>query len=98
MIGSSGHSISGDSVWSFHVWNEMFFKRLDVDCKLMKLAAKCGDGWQAVDATPQELSAGGSVLGTLPSYQMGPASVKLVKRNLHPYLQSQIINQIGATI
>ncbi|CAE7448441.1 Tgm3 [Symbiodinium pilosum] len=55
-------SSNTDSVWSFHVWNEMFFDRNGTGA----------DGWQAVDATPQEESAG--------RFQMGPASVNQVKQ------------------
>lgn len=80
-----GYGVSSDSVWSFHVWNEMYFKRQDIDCKMLGLRARCADGWQAVDATPQEHSAGGSVAGSLPVYQMGPASIKLIKANKHPH-------------
>lgn len=53
-----------DSVWSFHVWTEMYMRRPDV--------GKQANGWQAVDATPQEESGG--------RFQMGPASVKMVKK------------------
>ncbi|XP_030844293.1 protein-glutamine gamma-glutamyltransferase E isoform X2 [Strongylocentrotus purpuratus] len=56
----------GDSVWNFHVWNEAWMTRRDLD--------KGYDGWQAVDSTPQELSQG--------KYQCGPAPVKAVKRGI----------------
>jgi len=46
---STNKEKSDASVWNFHVWNEMFFKRTDV---------KDGDGWQAVDSTYQELTSG----------------------------------------
>ena len=39
-----------DSVWNFHVWNEVWMARPD-------LQAGYG-GWQAIDATPQETSEG----------------------------------------
>ncbi|XP_044172824.1 protein-glutamine gamma-glutamyltransferase K-like isoform X1 [Acropora millepora] len=52
-----------DSVWNYHVWNESWFKRPDLP--------DGHDGWQAHDATPQELSAG--------VFRCGPASVKAVK-------------------
>ncbi|CAE7939985.1 TGM3 [Symbiodinium sp. KB8] len=55
-------SSNSDSVWSFHVWNEMYFARTEPGA----------DGWQAVDATPQEESGG--------RFQMGPAAVKQVKQ------------------
>ncbi|KAJ7377337.1 hypothetical protein OS493_029696 [Desmophyllum pertusum] len=52
-----------DSVWNFHVWNECWFKRLDLP--------DGHDGWQAVDGTPQESSEG--------VYQCGPASVNAIR-------------------
>ena len=39
-----------DSVWNFHVWNEVFMARKDLP--------KGYGGWQAIDATPQEASDG----------------------------------------
>ncbi|XP_055590398.1 annulin-like [Uranotaenia lowii] len=59
---------SSDSTWNFHVWNELWMKRED----LGQESADLYDGWQAVDATPQELSDG--------MYKLGPAPVKAVKR------------------
>ncbi|XP_054723069.1 annulin-like [Uloborus diversus] len=54
-----------DSVWNFHVWNETWMQRPDLEP---------GDygGWQAVDATPQEESDG--------LYRCGPSSVAAIKR------------------
>ncbi|KAK3799550.1 hypothetical protein RRG08_019350 [Elysia crispata] len=52
-----------DSVWNFHVWNESYFRRLDLP--------KGYDGWQAHDATPQETSEG--------VMRCGPAPVKAIK-------------------
>ncbi|KAJ1123908.1 hypothetical protein NDU88_002375 [Pleurodeles waltl] len=54
---------STDSVWNFHVWNEGWFTRPDL--------GSAYDGWQVLDATPQERSEG--------KYQCGPASVKAIK-------------------
>uniref|UniRef100_F6QUA3 protein-glutamine gamma-glutamyltransferase n=1 Tax=Ciona intestinalis TaxID=7719 RepID=F6QUA3_CIOIN len=54
---------TGDSIWNFHVWNEGFFRRPDLP--------KGYDGWQAVDATPQEESSG--------VMQCGPAPIKAIK-------------------
>lgn len=39
-----------DSVWNFHVWNEVWMSRPDID--------RMYGGWQAIDATPQESSGG----------------------------------------
>ncbi|XP_069508508.1 protein-glutamine gamma-glutamyltransferase E-like isoform X2 [Ambystoma mexicanum] len=52
-----------DSIWNFHVWNEGWFVRKDL--------GSFYDGWQILDATPQEQSAG--------LYCCGPTSVKAIK-------------------
>ncbi|KAG1715028.1 Annulin [Nymphon striatum] len=54
-----------DSVWNFHVWNEVWMERPDLE-------PESYGGWQAIDATPQELSDGLS--------RCGPAPVKAVKK------------------
>ncbi|XP_011688934.1 PREDICTED: annulin-like [Wasmannia auropunctata] len=53
-----------DSVWNFHVWNEVWMKRLD-------LSPDCS-GWQAIDVTRRELCDG--------AYYCGLASVAAVKK------------------
>ncbi|XP_078687728.1 coagulation factor XIII A chain-like isoform X1 [Branchiostoma floridae x Branchiostoma belcheri] len=58
-----------DSVWNFHVWNEAWMARPDLP--------EGYGGWQALDATPQELSDGKS--------QCGPCPVSAIK-NGHVYL------------
>ncbi|XP_075033806.1 protein-glutamine gamma-glutamyltransferase E-like [Mixophyes fleayi] len=59
-----GNSLGGtDSVWNFHVWNEAWFTREDI--------GSFYNGWQVLDATPQERSEG--------VYRLGPTSVKAVK-------------------
>ncbi|KAG0729864.1 Annulin [Chionoecetes opilio] len=55
--------LNSDSVWNFHVWNEAWMTRPDIGEEY--------DGWQAVDATPQEESDG--------QYRCGPASLKAIK-------------------
>ncbi|KAM5245853.1 protein-glutamine gamma-glutamyltransferase E [Ctenodactylus gundi] len=52
-----------DSVWNFHVWNEAWFVRIDLGPSY--------NGWQVLDATPQERSQG--------VFQCGPASVIAVR-------------------
>ncbi|XP_051000568.1 LOW QUALITY PROTEIN: protein-glutamine gamma-glutamyltransferase E [Acomys russatus] len=52
-----------DSVWNFHVWNEGWFVRPDLGSQY--------DGWQVLDATPQERSQG--------VFQCGPASVIAIR-------------------
>ncbi len=51
-----------EGVWNFHVWCDAWMKRPDLTGH---------DGWQAVDATPQETSGG--------EYQLGPAPVSAVR-------------------
>ncbi|KAM3922471.1 protein-glutamine gamma-glutamyltransferase E-like [Leptodactylus fuscus] len=58
-----GKSMSKDSLWNFHVWNECWFSRSE-------LGSQYG-GWQVLDSTPQELSGG--------VYCCGPASVHAIK-------------------
>ncbi|XP_053569031.1 protein-glutamine gamma-glutamyltransferase 4 [Bombina bombina] len=54
---------SSDSVWNFHVWNDAWMRRPDLPAGY--------DGWQAIDATPQELSQG--------IFQCGPCSLTAIK-------------------
>jgi len=49
------------------VWNECWMKRPDLPTGY--------DGWQAVDATPQEVSLG--------LYQTGPAPLTAIKNGKH---------------
>ncbi|XP_072165273.1 protein-glutamine gamma-glutamyltransferase K-like [Diadema setosum] len=58
--------LSNDSVWNFHVWNEVWMARPD-------LIEGMG-GWQVVDATPQETSEG--------IFQTGPAPKMAIKQGL----------------
>lgn len=53
---------TADSVWNFHVWNEIWCKRKALGINF--------DGWQVVDATPQERSGG--------IYRLGPASLAAI--------------------
>ncbi|KAK3085742.1 hypothetical protein FSP39_008070 [Pinctada imbricata] len=58
--GSLNHlpELSSDSVWNFHVWNEVWTARCDLEPGF--------DGWQVIDATPQEMSDGLFVCGPSP--------------------------------
>ncbi|XP_033707143.1 protein-glutamine gamma-glutamyltransferase K [Tursiops truncatus] len=58
--------LNHDSVWNFHVWNDCWMKRPDLPPGF--------DGWQVVDATPQETSSG--------IFCCGPCSVESVKNGL----------------
>ena len=44
-------SSSTDSIWNFHVWNEAWMSREDLPDSIY-------NGWQVIDATPQEESDG----------------------------------------
>ncbi|KAL0820667.1 hypothetical protein ABMA28_006499 [Loxostege sticticalis] len=55
-----------DSIWNYHVWNDVWMARPD-------LPAGYG-GWQAIDATPQETSSG--------MFQCGPASLEAIKQGV----------------
>lgn len=66
--------MESDSVWNFHVWNELWMKRPDINPKKSRNPLKENidyDGWQVIDATPQEESFG--------RMQCGPAPVKAIK-------------------
>ncbi|XP_058499984.1 protein-glutamine gamma-glutamyltransferase 5-like isoform X1 [Solea solea] len=51
-------NLSKDSIWNFHVWVESWMRRPDLGERF--------DGWQVVDPTPQEKSAGVFVCGPCP--------------------------------
>jgi hypothetical protein len=73
----------GDSVWGFHVWNQMWIRRPDL--------TRSPRGWNAVDATPQEDSQGRS--------QMGPAPVKWLKKSKDGCYDNQfVISETNADI
>ena len=49
--GKEAKGLSKDFIWNFHVWNEVWMERPDLE------PGGYG-GWQAIDATPQILSDG----------------------------------------
>ncbi|XP_067389262.1 protein-glutamine gamma-glutamyltransferase K [Emydura macquarii macquarii] len=55
--------LNADSVWNFHVWNDCWMTRPDLPSGY--------DGWQVVDATPQETSSG--------IFCCGPCPVEAIK-------------------
>lgn len=71
-----------DSIWNFHVWNEVWMARRD-------LPSGYG-GWQAIDATPQETSGG--------IFCVGPASVTAIKQGLVtlPYDTGFVFAEVNA--
>ena len=74
--------LNSDSVWNFHVWNEVWMKRMDL--------GPTSGGWQAIDATPQELSED--------AYRCGPASIAAVKNGevLRPYDNGFLFAEVNA--
>ncbi|XP_028288153.1 coagulation factor XIII A chain-like [Parambassis ranga] len=73
-----------DSIWNYHCWNEVFMKRPDLPPGL--------EGWQAVDATPQETSDG--------NYRCGPASVIAIKEGLlcHPFDSGFVFAEVNSDV
>ena len=63
VILSDAGGLGSESIWNFHVWTETWLQRADLDAKKKPV------GWNAVDATPQELSGDSGI------YAMGPAYV-----------------------
>lgn len=80
--GATMEELNSDSVWNFHVWNEVWMDRPD-------LGSHYG-GWQAIDATPQELSE--------EEFKCGPASVVAVKHGeiLRPYDNNFLFSEVNA--
>ncbi|NWR55134.1 TGM4 glutamyltransferase, partial [Bucorvus abyssinicus] len=62
--GEKLNSMSFDSVWNFHVWNDVWMKRTDMMVGF--------SGWQAIDATPQERSQG--------IFRCGPSPLNAVRQ------------------
>ncbi|XP_046675625.1 annulin-like isoform X2 [Homalodisca vitripennis] len=75
--------LTSDSIWNFHVWNEVWMKRPDLE-------PGDYDGWNAIDATPQEMSED--------VFRCGPTSVKAVKRGevLKPYDSAFVYAEVNA--
>ncbi|XP_067624559.1 annulin isoform X2 [Eurosta solidaginis] len=75
-----------DSVWNYHVWNELWMQRPDLG---IGPHGSYG-GWQAVDATPQEQSDS--------MYRVGPASVVAVKNGeiLRPFDGGFVYSEVNA--
>ncbi|KAL7036304.1 hypothetical protein ACKWTF_008773 [Chironomus riparius] len=78
--------MGSDSIWNYHVWNEVFMSRPDLNNNDDGMY----DGWQAIDATPQEMSD--------EMYRCGPASVAAVKRGevLKPYDNKFLYAEVNA--
>uniref|UniRef100_A0A1A9WAJ9 protein-glutamine gamma-glutamyltransferase n=1 Tax=Glossina brevipalpis TaxID=37001 RepID=A0A1A9WAJ9_9MUSC len=76
-----------DSIWNYHVWNEVWMTRPDLGVGANGLNY---DGWQVVDATPQEASDN--------MYRVGPASVAAVKNGeiLRPFDCGFVFSEVNA--
>ncbi|XP_053677754.1 annulin-like [Anopheles nili] len=74
-----------DSVWNYHVWNEAWMKRKELQNPEY-------DGWQALDATPQVISDG--------MYKCGPCPVNAIKQGfVHvPYDAEFIYAEVNADL
>ncbi|TRY58612.1 hypothetical protein DNTS_007612 [Danionella cerebrum] len=77
-------SLGNDSIWNFHVWVESWMKRPDLGQNY--------DGWQVLDATPQEISAG--------MFRCGPASVKAIyeKKTTAPFDVPFVYSEVNADV
>lgn len=75
-----------DSIWNYHVWNEVWMERPDLGFGNHGSYS----GWQAVDATPQEMSES--------MYRCGPAPVKAVKHGeiMRPYDCNFLYSEVNA--
>ncbi|XP_072259859.1 protein-glutamine gamma-glutamyltransferase E-like [Pyxicephalus adspersus] len=73
---------SADSIWNFHAWDEAYFTRKDL--------VSFYDGWQILDATPQEPSQG--------IFRLGPTSLKAVKEGDvdKPYDTPFVFSEVNA--
>ncbi|XP_034447635.1 protein-glutamine gamma-glutamyltransferase 5-like [Hippoglossus hippoglossus] len=77
-------NLSKDSLWNFHVWVECWMRRPDLGAGF--------DGWQVVDPTPQEKSAG--------IFCCGPCPVAAVQQRClsAPYDTSFIFASVDADV
>ncbi|XP_035864082.1 protein-glutamine gamma-glutamyltransferase 5-like [Sander lucioperca] len=75
---------NNDSIWNFHVWVECWMRRPDLGAGF--------DGWQVVDPTPQEKSAG--------KFCCGPCPVAAIQRHClrAPYDTSFVYASVDADV
>ncbi|XP_043465051.1 annulin-like [Leptopilina heterotoma] len=76
--------LSEDPLWNYHVWNEVWMKRLDLGTQY--------SGWQAIDATPQALSPN--------IFRCGPTSIYAVKNGeiLKSYDTAFLFAEVNADV
>ncbi|PXF40108.1 Protein-glutamine gamma-glutamyltransferase K [Gracilariopsis chorda] len=81
---------SSDSIWNFHVWNAAWMKRPDL-ASHARMHNVDLDGWQVLDATPQEQSSG--------LFQLGPAPVAAIKHGISlKYDTDFVIGEVNADV
>lgn len=76
-----------DRRWNYHIWNEVWMQRKDIDSKYHSVR-----GWQVVDGTPAVVNDG--------QYKIGPAPVKAVKSgesNIN-YETDFVFAEVGAPV
>ncbi|XP_034826384.1 annulin-like isoform X1 [Maniola hyperantus] len=80
--GNTLEEFTRDSVWNYHVWNEVWMDRPDLGAEY--------SGWQAIDSTPQETSED--------VYRCGPASLRAVRDGdiQKPYDTTYVFAQVNA--
>ncbi|XP_039763506.1 annulin-like isoform X1 [Pararge aegeria] len=80
--GNTLEEFTRDSVWNYHVWNEVWMDRPDLGADY--------SGWQAIDSTPQETSED--------VYRCGPSSLRAVRDGdlQKPYDASYVFAQVNA--
>lgn len=80
--GNTLDEFTRDSVWNYHVWNEVWMERPDLGSEY--------SGWQALDGTPQETSED--------MFRCGPASLRAVKDGdlQRPYDAAYVFAQVNA--
>lgn len=83
--GRAINELSMDSMWNYHVWNEVWMDRPDLGMSEHRYG-----GWQVVDATPQEASDN--------MFRCGPAPVLAVKLGhvLRPYDCNFVFAEVNA--
>ena len=58
-----------DMIWNYHVWNDVWMARPDLPKGEFRMdydgIAKGYDGWQHIDATPQEESEGNFLINSI---------------------------------
>ncbi|XP_041969290.1 annulin-like isoform X2 [Aricia agestis] len=80
--GNTLEEFTRDSVWNYHVWNEVWLDRPDLGSEY--------SGWQAIDSTPQETSED--------VFRCGPASLRAVRDGelQRPYDTGYVFAQVNA--